>query len=447
MFCLDEGILRAHQDGELTEYEVLSVDRHLNLCVDCRQRSGQMSVRSQAFGALFAELSPLSHELRTDAFAANCALTRFKATYDVDLSYSFAAAPHELKLLLPDENLWQRFNRELIYHWQAFRHDPAGYVADLLRGEPVNFARRRTLRKGTAMVLASYVLAFATLIIAGGLRVSTKEIPQTLKSYELTRLMLPTPKATLPNNPPDYALTGKGGVTGGDKLNADPTIGGGGGGRNEMKPNRGKAPQSLPQPQIILPNPKSVYTTELLSIPETTIGAQRNSNGQVGLPDNADVPPASGSGKNAGIGENQGTGVGLGTGAGFGSGTENNSGSGNEAKGGGLKNNANSGRESETELIGEIFEATGGLGPTILYRGRASYTEKARENHTEGTVVLSVVFGADNRLHNIRTIQGLPNGLTENSIEALRKIKFRPAMRKSVAVSVRMEITFNFKVY
>ena len=447
MFCLDEGILRAHQDGELTEYEVLSVARHLNLCADCRQRSEQMSVRSQTLGALFAGLSPLPHELRTDTFAANCALTRFKATYNVDLAYSFATAPQELRFLLPDENLWQRFARELRYHWQAFRHDPAGYVADLLRGEPINFARRQTLRKGTAMAMATYVLAFATLIIAGGLRINQQENPQQLRPYELTRLVLPTPTATLPQNPPDYSLTGKGGVMGGDKIKDELTQGGGGGGRNEMKPSKGKVPQSLPEQQILMPNPKSLKSDASLRIPETTIGEQRNASGQSGLPDNADAPPASGSGRNAGIGENRGTGVGSGTDAGFGPGAENNSGGGKASKGGGLKNNASSEKGSDSELNGEVFEATGSLVPTILHQGRASYTEQARENHTEGIVVLSVVFGTDNRLHNIRTVQGLPYGLTESSIEAALKIKFRPAVRKGVAVSVRMNLTFNFKVY
>ncbi len=447
MFCLDEGILRAHQDGELTEYELLSVERHLSLCVDCHHRSEQMSARSQTLGALFAGLSPLPHELRTDAFAANCALTRFKATYDVDLAYSFAAAPHELRLLLPDENLWQRFARELSYHWQAFRHDPAGYIADLLRGEPVNFARRRTLRKGTAMAMATYILAFATLIIAGGLRITNKENPQILKAYELTRLILPTPTATLPQNPPDYALKGKGGVIGGDKIKDEPTQGGGGGGRNELKPNQGKAPQSLPSQQILMPNPRSPKNDASLKIPETTMGDQRNSSGQIGVPENTDAPLASGSGKNAGIGENRGTGAGNGIGAGYGLGSENNSGSGNAARGGGLKNSANPGKGSDTELTGEIVEATNSLMPTILSRGRAGYTEEARQNHTEGIVILSVVFGADNRLHNIQTMQGLPYGLTESSIEAARKIKFRPAIRKGVAVSVRLNLTFNFKVY
>ena len=447
MFCLDEGILRAHQDGELTAYEVLSVERHLSLCADCHQRSEQMSARSQTLGALFAGLSPLSYELRTDDFAANCALTRFKATYDVDLAYSFATAPHELRLLLPDENLWQRFTRELSYHWQAFRHDPVSYVADLLRGEPINFARRRTLRKGTAMAMATYVLAFATLIIAGGLRINNRENPQELKPYEITRINPPMPMATLPQNPPDYALAGRGGVTGGEKIKDEPTLGGGSGGRNEMKPSKGKAPNSLPVEQLLMPNPKSPYNTALLQIPETTIGDQRNSNGQVGLPDSADAPPASGSGKNAGIGENKGTGVGNGTGAGYGLGSENNSGSGDAAKGGGLKNAANSGKGDDVELGGEIFEATGSLMPVILQKGRASYTEAARENHAEGIVILSVVFGTDNRLHNIRTVQGLPYGLTESSIEAARKIKFRPAARKGIAVSVRMNLTFYFKVY
>ena len=448
MFCLDEGILRTHQDGELTEYEMLSVERHLNLCADCRQRSEQMSARSETLGALFAGLSPLSHELRTDAFAATCALTRFKATYDVDLAYSFAAAPHELKLLLPDENLWQRFARELSYHWQAFYHDPAGYVTDLLRGEPVNFARRRTLRKGTAMAMATYVLAFATLIVAGGLRINNTDKSQELKPYLLAKITLPTPTATLPQNPPDYALAGRGGETGGEKIKDEPTLGGGGGGRNELKPSKGKAPNSLPAQQILMPNPKSPYNTALLQIPETTVGDQRNSNGQIGLPDGTDAPLASGSGRNSGIGENKGTGVGNGAGAGYGLGLEENSGNGEAAKGGGLKNAVGSiGKGNDDELSGEIIEATGSLQPTILHKGRAGYTEEARNSHTEGIVILSVVFGADNRVHNIRTVQGLPYGLTESSIETVRKIKFRPAFRKGVAISVRMNLTFNFKVY
>jgi periplasmic protein TonB len=60
---------------------------------------------------------------------------------------------------------------------------------------------------------------------------------------------------------------------------------------------------------------------------------------------------------------------------------------------------------------------------------------------------LSVVFGADGRLHDIRTVQGLPYGLTENAIEAAKKIRFQPAIRDGKPVSVRTVLEFNFALY
>src|SRR5262249_35529537 len=88
------------------------------------------------------------------------------------------------------------------------------------------------------------------------------------------------------------------------------------------------------------------------------------------------------------------------------------------------------------------------LKPTILYREKAKYTEEARQNKVQGTVMLTVVFGADGRVHDIRTIHGLPNGLTETSIEAAQKIRFQPAVDKNgKLVSVRATLEYNFALY
>ena len=75
-----------------------------------------------------------------------------------------------------------------------------------------------------------------------------------------------------------------------------------------------------------------------------------------------------------------------------------------------------------------------------------SYTEDARHNGIEGTVVLKVIFAKDGQVTNIRTVAGLPYGLTEQAIKAARKIKFTPAMKEGKPVSMWMQLEYNFSL-
>jgi TonB family protein len=67
-----------------------------------------------------------------------------------------------------------------------------------------------------------------------------------------------------------------------------------------------------------------------------------------------------------------------------------------------------------------------------------------QHNGVEGTVVLNVVFTADRRITSVRVVRGLPDGLTEKAIEAAQKIRFNPAVKNGVPVSVRGNIEFTF---
>jgi TonB family protein len=86
------------------------------------------------------------------------------------------------------------------------------------------------------------------------------------------------------------------------------------------------------------------------------------------------------------------------------------------------------------------------LRPTILYRTKARYTEYARQNRVEGTVVLSVVFRVDGAITDIKVVRGLPDGLTEKAIEAAKAIRFEPAVQNGTPVSVRGSLEFSFKL-
>jgi TonB family protein len=96
---------------------------------------------------------------------------------------------------------------------------------------------------------------------------------------------------------------------------------------------------------------------------------------------------------------------------------------------------------------GGIQPMTANLKPTILYKEKAKYTEEARQNKIQGTVVLSVVFTADGRITSIRVVRGLPDGLTEKAIEAAQKIRFNPAVKNGAPVSVRGSLEFTFNLY
>jgi TonB family protein len=80
----------------------------------------------------------------------------------------------------------------------------------------------------------------------------------------------------------------------------------------------------------------------------------------------------------------------------------------------------------------------------LLTRPEPSYTQDARKNGIEGTVVLKVIFAKDGQVTNIRTVAGLPYGITEQAIKAARKIKFTPAMKEGKPVSMWMQLEYNF---
>jgi TonB family protein len=90
---------------------------------------------------------------------------------------------------------------------------------------------------------------------------------------------------------------------------------------------------------------------------------------------------------------------------------------------------------------------TANLKPQILYTEKPRYTEEARQNKLQGTVVLSVVFAVDGRITGIRVLRGLSDGLTEKAIEAAQRIRFNPAVKNGAPVPVRGTLMFDFNIY
>ena len=83
----------------------------------------------------------------------------------------------------------------------------------------------------------------------------------------------------------------------------------------------------------------------------------------------------------------------------------------------------------------------------ILSKPRPGYTALARENNTEGTVVLRVTFLPSGKIGSIEPVKSLPDGLTEQAIEAARRIRFEAPTVDGQPMTVVKSIEYTFSIY
>jgi TonB family protein len=88
------------------------------------------------------------------------------------------------------------------------------------------------------------------------------------------------------------------------------------------------------------------------------------------------------------------------------------------------------------------FEAT----KMPLPQGRCfgKYTDEAKAAGDEGTVVLDLVVGEDGRVREVQVVEGLPHGLTEAAVAALKQCRFSPGEKDGKAVPVKVR---GFKIH
>jgi TonB family protein len=85
--------------------------------------------------------------------------------------------------------------------------------------------------------------------------------------------------------------------------------------------------------------------------------------------------------------------------------------------------------------------------PVPLNRPAPRYTETARANGTQGSVLVRVLVGEDGNVKSVRVVRGLPDGLTEQAIAVVHETKFKPAMKdgKPVPFWIGLEINFTLR--
>jgi TonB family protein len=205
--------------------------------------------------------------------------------------------------------------------------------------------------------------------------------------------------------------------------------GGGGGDHSIVDPIKGKLPKLAKDP--VTPPQVPVLDKPKLAI-ESAINVQPN----IALPDNplmtnigvknsANVAlAANGQGGGGGMGSGNGGGMGSGTGNGYGPGYGGNTGGG-------------------------LYKVGGGVSaPVPLNQVEAEFSDEARRAKYQGVCLISLIVDAQGNPQNPRVVRTLGMGLDEKALEAVRKYKFKPAMKDGkTAVPVMITVEVNFRLY
>lgn len=83
----------------------------------------------------------------------------------------------------------------------------------------------------------------------------------------------------------------------------------------------------------------------------------------------------------------------------------------------------------------------------IVSKPEPRYTESARKYGVTGTVVLRAVFSSDGQITGFAILRRLPHGLTDQALDAARKIRFLPAQKDGHPVSMAVQLEYNFNLY
>src|ERR1700757_3282478 len=143
----------------------------------------------------------------------------------------------------------------------------------------------------------------------------------------------------------------------------------------------------------------------------------------IGMTTAANVTLANGQGSGSGMGTGYGGGMGAGTGNGFGPGTGGNTGGG-------------------------LYHIGGGVSaPVAIFTPEAEFSDEARRAKYQGVCLISLIVDAQGNPQNPRVVRPLGMGLDEKALEAVRKYKFKPAMKEGKPVPVMMSIEVNFRLY
>jgi TonB family protein len=210
---------------------------------------------------------------------------------------------------------------------------------------------------------------------------------------------------------------------------ADKLAGGGGGGgdRSLIQASQGKLPKiekvPIVPPQVQTFDKPKIAITPAINV-QQNIQLPDNILPDIGMKTSANVVLSNGTGNGGGMGSGSGGGLGSGQGNGYGPGYGGNVGGG-------------------------VYRIGGGISaPVPLFEPEAEFSDEARRAKYQGVCIIGIIVDAQGNPQNVHVVRALGMGLDEKAMEAVRKYKFKPAMKDGkTAVPVMVNVEVNFRLY
>ena len=99
------------------------------------------------------------------------------------------------------------------------------------------------------------------------------------------------------------------------------------------------------------------------------------------------------------------------------------------------------------EGTGEILRVGGEISkPVRLGGSQPAYTELARKARIQGVVIVEAIIDKAGLVTNVRVLKGLPMGLDQSAVDAIKTWRFKPATLNGRPVSVYYSLTVNFRL-
>jgi len=84
--------------------------------------------------------------------------------------------------------------------------------------------------------------------------------------------------------------------------------------------------------------------------------------------------------------------------------------------------------------------------PVLIFKMEAEYPEEARKAKYQGTVLLDVEIDDSGQVTNLRVARSLGLGLDQKAIDAVKRWRFKPAMKNGMPVGIEVQVEVSFRL-
>ena len=89
---------------------------------------------------------------------------------------------------------------------------------------------------------------------------------------------------------------------------------------------------------------------------------------------------------------------------------------------------------------------TGATRPVKVHDVNPEYTDRAREARIQGVAILQTAIDQEGNVVDVSVLKGLPMGLTEAAVAAVKQWKFEPARIDGEPIPVSYNVTVHFRL-